>query len=376
MSKHKLISVHFLWSLYALILSYNVASSKNHSRQAGVNNSREIKHRSPAGSLYNVNSLEDGSLNLMSNSSSPTIPKAVHKNAIKEARRLLQSGRCKHVYLDMGTNVGIQIRKFFQPLSYPQSIIWPPIWDKYFGKYDVKTNNRTDVCVFGFEPNPKHNEILRRTEKYYQNNGFSVIIFKETAISTTHGNATFIHDFTSDAVHQEWGGSIINRGQGNSSQIKKLSYDVFTLDISKFISIEIALRKGQLSNSKIVAKMDIEGAEYSVLPNMLAHGSLCSISYIGIEWHPNYLVMKNPDFSMKVVFDFVHKHVKKVVEFFGLSTPYPDLPAKVLSHVKAKGCQTIIQKQDDEIYGGLGEDIVPMDLNTKMKLERNQTISI
>jgi hypothetical protein len=35
-------------------------------------------------------------------------------------------------------------------------------------------------------------------------------------------------------------------------------------------------------------KMDIEGSEYSVLPHLLAQGTLCSINGIMIEWHPHF----------------------------------------------------------------------------------------
>lgn len=167
-----------------------------------------------------ITPLEDESLNNFLNSNTTKIPKNIHKLAIKEARRLLQSGRCNHVYLDLGSNVGMQIRKFLQPLSYPLSKVWPPIFDVHFGKYDIKTNNRSDVCVFGFEPNPVHNNVLKKTEMYYQHNGFSVVIFRETAIAIHHGNATFLHDLTSKPKHQEWGGSMLENGQNKKFNLQ------------------------------------------------------------------------------------------------------------------------------------------------------------
>jgi hypothetical protein len=121
---------HFLWSVSALIVSYTVKISLQ----------------------------EDGTLNLLLNSNTK-IPTVMHRDTIKAARELLQSGKCNHVYLDMGTNVGIQIIKLYQPLAYTQSHIWPPIWNSYFGKYDTIINNRSNVCAFGFEPNPLHNKI-------------------------------------------------------------------------------------------------------------------------------------------------------------------------------------------------------------------------
>ena len=51
---------------------------------------------------------------------------------MNRALTLLQSGRCRHVYLDLGTNIGMQIRKLYEPELYPQSPMLP-LFDKYFG---------------------------------------------------------------------------------------------------------------------------------------------------------------------------------------------------------------------------------------------------
>ena len=39
---------------------------------------------------------------------------------------------CHHVYLDMGTNTGVQIRKLYQPHLFPNASVLP-IFDKFFG---------------------------------------------------------------------------------------------------------------------------------------------------------------------------------------------------------------------------------------------------
>ena len=44
---------------------------------------------------------------------------------------------CYHVYLDMGTNVGIQIRKLYQPHLFPKAGVLP-LFDKYFGPYSQR----------------------------------------------------------------------------------------------------------------------------------------------------------------------------------------------------------------------------------------------
>ena len=47
-----------------------------------------------------------------------------------EDRNLLSD--CQHLYLDVGSNKGIQVRKLFQPSLYPKALI-KPYFEEYFG---------------------------------------------------------------------------------------------------------------------------------------------------------------------------------------------------------------------------------------------------
>lgn len=46
------------------------------------------------------------------------------------------------------------------------------------------------------------------------------------------------------------------------------------------------------TSGNIVAKLDIEGGEYLVLPHLLLTGTLCSIRYIGVEFHPGGTMLR------------------------------------------------------------------------------------
>jgi hypothetical protein len=94
---------------------------------------------------------------------------------------LLKSGRCRHIYLDLGTNigdgqliffiyffnlmflhnVGVQIRKLYEANLFPHAHALT-FFDKYFGKFDPKS--RKDICTFGFEANPKWTNRLKQLE--------------------------------------------------------------------------------------------------------------------------------------------------------------------------------------------------------------------
>jgi len=81
-------------------------------------------------------------------------PSALHRFAhsatTRDAARLLSSPRCKHIYLDTGSNLGVQIRKIYEPLKYWSATV-EPHFAKYFGEAP-----RCAVCSIGIEPNPRH----------------------------------------------------------------------------------------------------------------------------------------------------------------------------------------------------------------------------
>ena len=61
---------------------------------------------------------------------------------------------CRHVYIDMGTNIGIQIRKLYEPHLYKDALIL-----QYFS--EIFQNDTSGVCSVGFEANPVHDKYLR-----------------------------------------------------------------------------------------------------------------------------------------------------------------------------------------------------------------------
>merc|ERR1719431_116411 len=71
---------------------------------------------------------------------------------------------CLHVYLDMGTNSGIQIRKVYEAGIFPKAKVLP-IFDEYFG---VSATRKQKVCAVGFELNPIFAEGLQILEAKYR----------------------------------------------------------------------------------------------------------------------------------------------------------------------------------------------------------------
>ena len=77
----------------------------------------------------------------------PTLAKLHNMHA--EQKRMLQgilrSGICKHLYIDMGSNIGVQIRKVYQPEGYPGAKV-EPTFNQFFGS---NAEDRKHVCTIG-----------------------------------------------------------------------------------------------------------------------------------------------------------------------------------------------------------------------------------
>jgi len=196
---------------------------------------------------------------------------------------------CSHVYLDVGSNVGVQIRKLYDGRSvYPDAPVHD-IFDKYFGK------DHSKVCAIGFEPNPHHTKRLKAIQGCYQALGFRMS-FVFAAASSTDGQATFNIDGVGWA--NEWSSSLVATDKISKNK-GFFKHTVPTIDLAKFINNVVARRKIPAGvPPAVVMKLDIEGSEVTLLPHMMQTGVLCAersqsvqpfplgVNISFIEFHP------------------------------------------------------------------------------------------
>ena len=53
---------------------------------------------------------------------------------------------CLHVFLDLGSNRGLQIRKLYEPETFPLAPVLP-LYEKYFGRPEDR--NLQEICSVG-----------------------------------------------------------------------------------------------------------------------------------------------------------------------------------------------------------------------------------
>lgn len=157
-------------------------------------------------------------------------------------------------------------------------------FEKYFGPKE----DRHDVCTFGFEPNARWVSRLKKLEAKLQSQSLNTVIFTESAVGVKNGNVTFYIDERQGKFggkdHNNWGSSMYQWSkQGMRAEVSGL------VDIVTFIQREVLQRAGQTPSSKIFVKLDVEGAEYEIIPAMLKLGVFCELDAIVAEFHPYFV---------------------------------------------------------------------------------------
>ena len=170
---------------------------------------------------------------------------------------------CRHVFLDVGSNRGVSVRKLFEPAAYPISrydwdnaglprwlccrnhsapsghIFYAPMFDELFGGAAQRgRHNFGGLCAFAFEPNPQHTRRLQELEACYKARGWRVKFFTETAVSDTDGNATLRLAPSQDSEHN-WGASITPKTFASNTP---RSFQVATVDLAEWLIEHIAKR--------------------------------------------------------------------------------------------------------------------------------------
>ena len=177
-------------------------------------------------------------------------------NMRQEAERhidlLLDTFKCKHFYIDVGTHAGVQLRKLFEPAKYSDAPVHQ-IFEEYFPK------NRCGVCAIGFEPSPLQQSVLDWLEANYTQVGIGVHIFRAAA-AVAGGALSFGGGGT--AGHVNIG---MKAGQHTSSSYKyvpAMSLEHIVHYVRSALEKRVSTRLVFRTKPKIVMKIDVEAQEW------------------------------------------------------------------------------------------------------------------
>ena len=233
---------------------------------------------------------------------------------------------CYHVYVDVGSNVAVQYHKLWDPALLLAS--GPDIWgdsdmrvmphfERYFGPAP-----RADVCAFGFEPNPNHSALLRRTVAHYAAADLRMTIF-EAGAGTFDGLGVVKSD--GDAINNEWATSITPLAAGEvppASAIVIPIKNIVSWILPNVINRRLPPAAGAGARPPaIVMKLDAEGSEQHILTALLEAGALCHITFVYCDTLPD-------DFSAGLAAALAERKCDTVVVRVGVAAALCKLPPR------------------------------------------------
>lgn len=174
-----------------------------------------------------------------------------------------------NVFIDCGTHFGQGLRNFIEKLNIDEN------WS-----------------VHTFEANPITYKIY--LDNYHKENTY--VKHYNVALSNFNGLTTINVETPPNEGETGQGSSIIdlkywNPQDGKLRQNFKSSYSINCLNLSEFI------KNNFKESDKIIIKMDIEGAEYDVLEEMIKDNTIKWIDSIFIEFHSHFFNNKEEIFE-------------------------------------------------------------------------------
>lgn len=170
---------------------------------------------------------------------------------------------CKSIFLDLGSNNGVNIRKLYEPEKYGGAKLLPYL-EQEFGHPDTRRGPamKTGLCALGLEPNPQRHGRLRQVQQAYKNQGWNVHFYPFAAWSTDGFMPLNMTGKKKPATQLKVGeGSHLSARSAGPMQTR-------TVDLAAFIDSLPA-------QSVKLMTMDIEGAEYQSLAQLIQKNILC-----------------------------------------------------------------------------------------------------
>ncbi|KAG0303623.1 hypothetical protein BGZ98_006461 [Dissophora globulifera] len=185
-----------------------------------------------------------------------------------EVKSWLGSGpKPRFIFVDLGANRADSLQVFMQHPEAKFKYDYPrPEWASY-----------KNAEIYLFEANPVFNTALVQAKEHYDALGVKVNIFPSTVVDITDGTRTFFLDTVNTAT-DFWGSSIYaTHPDVVLSQSK--GTELAAVNLARWLLMNT------LPRDFVVVKMDIEGAEYELVPHLAEMSTWSVIDYLLVEWH-------------------------------------------------------------------------------------------
>jgi len=278
--------------------------------------------------------------------------------------------KCRHAFIDLGTNIGDSIGYFVDGAL----DVCTPIWRRKFPRTrmnelfphphldvaDLKIHNKgfgvnplmgmmrkymtadqpmlpEDTCVYGMEGNPTFTERLKKLEHYIMDMKPRPVrhlhIHTETVVTEEDKPTKLFLDKTS-VKDNFWGSSILssqqdavktaqelNGGQSITADVDGIR--LTTLVKNTMLPFQADATEGDKTGGQLIIKMDVEGAEYQIIKEIASSNVLCDYINMGnkvvmiMEMHHMSITDAKERMSQKSGFQQAKKKLEECGVVFG-----------------------------------------------------------
>mmetsp|Transcript_30493 Transcript_30493/g.50520 ORF Transcript_30493/g.50520 Transcript_30493/m.50520 type:complete len:263 (+) Transcript_30493:72-860(+) len=194
---------------------------------------------------------------------------------------------CRNVFIDVGANTGEHIESVYND-TYARGAL-KETFTRYFGP---DTERRQTTCAVGIEPNPHQTQSLMSLQRRHEISGLRTTMLTEVAATDAESNAQtfFVDNLTSSGRrHNEWGSTLFDYGaiqiNGRASRVRVRGLDLASWIQHNVLERDIPVSPPSQRKAAVIVKMDVEGAEFLLLPRLLVTGVLCSLNALFVEFH-------------------------------------------------------------------------------------------
>ncbi|EFQ33972.1 FkbM family methyltransferase [Colletotrichum graminicola] len=173
----------------------------------------------------------------------------------------------RYIFVDLGANRADSLEAFLQHPGAKFEFDFPrPSW---------ATHEQAEIYLF--EANPVFNPALVEAKERYTAQGKKIHIFPSTVADVTDGTRTFYLDTINEA-HDFWGSSTY---ANHADVVNSKS----TGTVLSAVNIARWLLMNTLPRDFVVVKVDIEGAEFDLIPHFVEMKAWTVIDHLLVEWH-------------------------------------------------------------------------------------------
>ncbi|KAJ3082559.1 hypothetical protein HK102_001603, partial [Quaeritorhiza haematococci] len=178
----------------------------------------------------------------------------------------------RNVYVDLGATNGDSFRAFLNDSSARWRMEFPKPFDVEYDEFEC----------FLFEANPVWKKALEGVKKEFtekrRERPVKVTAFPGTVVHVRDGKVDMLID-TWTTEHDEWASTSPNptRGTQQSGVITLPSVDIASWLLRNFAREDF-----------VIVKMDLEGAEFEVLPHIFRSKAFRVVDVLLVEWHPQH----------------------------------------------------------------------------------------